>query len=198
MPVRQPATKNQPNVKRGEQLFSQVGCATCHIPSLKLSNSVFCDPNPLNPSKGGFATFNNTAQSYCFDLHVTSGLQGNMVQAYTDLKRHVICDANKPHYCNEPVGNLQPSDTGVPVPEDQFLTAKLWDVGNSAPWGHRGDLDTIFEAIVNHGGEATASEGQYEALSASDQSAVVAFLKTLVMPQISNNPNPQQAGTPHS
>ena len=47
-----------------------------------------------------------------------------------------------------------------------------------------------------HGGEATESEAQFEELPASDQSAVVAFLKTLVMPLIENNPNPQQADSP--
>jgi hypothetical protein len=46
---------------------------------------------------------------------------------------------------------------------------------------------------VAHGGEATESEAQFEGLPASDQSAVVAFLKTLVMPSLENNPNPPQA-----
>ncbi|MBV8360025.1 MAG: hypothetical protein JO189_19125, partial [Deltaproteobacteria bacterium] len=114
----------------------------------------------------------------------------------TDLKRHSICDNVKTHYCNEPSSILQLSDGGVPIPYDQFLTAKLWDVGNSAPYGHRGDLDTIYAAIVNHGGEAAVVEAQYEALSASEQSAIVAFLKTLRMPLISGNPNPQQPGSP--
>jgi hypothetical protein len=120
-----------------------------------------------------------------------------MVAAYTDLKRHVICDAAKPHYCNEPASTLQPDDAPAPIPRDQFLTAKLWDVANSAPFGHRGDLDTIFAAIVAHGGEATKSEADFAALPDSDQAAIVAFLKTLMMPVIKDgNPNPQQAGSP--
>jgi Di-haem oxidoreductase, putative peroxidase len=181
---------------RGERLFSEVGCAGCHISELPLNTTVFCDPDPMNPGSGPFKTFNDTSHSFCFDLRKT-GLRDGMVRAYSDLKRHVICDANKPHYCNEPASPLQPADNTEPIPRDQFLTAKLWDVGNSAPFGHRGDLDTIFASIVAHGGEATASEANFEALPDSDQSAIVAFLKTLVMPIIKNkDPNPQQAGSP--
>ena len=156
-----------------------------------------CDPDPTNPASGPFKTFNDTSQSVCFDLRKTNEVGGDaVVRAYTDLKRHVICDANKPHYCNEPQSPLQPDDSTATIPQDQFLTAKLWDVGNSAPFGHRGDLDTIFAAIVAHGGEATSSEAEFAALPDADQTAIVMFLKTLVMPILANNPNPQQAGSP--
>jgi hypothetical protein len=55
----------------------------------------------------------------------------------------------------------------------------LWDVGNSAPYGHRGDLPTITEAIWAHGGEGRPSQDAFNALSADQQSAVIKFLKTL-------------------
>jgi len=198
VPVRAPAEAHVETVERGQRLFGQVGCGGCHVPALPLESTLFCDPDPLNPTTGPFATFNDPTQSYCFDLQKTSGLRGNLVPAYTDLKRHVICDVNKPHFCNEPATPLQTSDTLEAVPNDEFLTAKLWDVGNSAPWGHRGDLDTIYAAIVAHGGEAAAIEGDFEALAASDQSAVVAFLKTLEMPILGGDPAPQPRSAPIS
>ena len=43
---------------------------------------------------------------------------------------------------------------------------------------------------------ATESEAQFEGLPAADQLAVVAFLKTLVMSLIENNPSPQEALSP--
>jgi hypothetical protein len=194
VPTQAVGQKDRKMVKRGEVLFNDVGCASCHIPALPLNSTVFCDPNPMNPGSGPFKTFDDPKQSYCFDLTQTGGLDGNLVRAFTDLKRHVICDSAKSQFCNEPaVSPLQPTDTLVLCAHDQFLTAKLWDVGNSAPYGHRGDLDTIYAATVAHGGEATASEAQFEALADSDQSAVVAFLKTLVMPVVNNDPNPQMA-----
>lgn len=199
---------------RGENLFAQVGCTGCHIPALPLRSTVYCEPNPRNAD----GTFVDQSQKFCFDLHATSGVNKNLVVAYTDLKRHTICDPTRPydpmtnHYCSDiaivpgiastdPTGPL-PADPTAPRPPFfrplyfQFLTAKLWDVGNSGPWGHRNDLDTIYEAIVAHGGEATASVASYESLSDADQLAVVAFLKTLVMPIMDNNPVPQAAGAP--
>ena len=164
------------------------------MPSLTLSAAKFCDPDPNNISN----TFRDAGQSYCFDLS-EAGVSGSTVHAYTDLKRHVICDNSKPHYCNEPVSPVQASDSNSPIPPDQFLTAKLWDVGNSSPYGHRGDLDTIYAAIINHGGEALSSEAQFEALPDADQSAIVTFLKTLQMPIVpmKRNPPPQMAGFPN-
>jgi hypothetical protein len=178
----------------GADLFNKVGCTGCHLPSLPLASTKFCDPDPQNLPN----TFNDTSQSYCFDLS-KAGIQGNTVAAFTDLKRHVICDNNKPHYCNEPASPLQASDSNFAIPHDQFLTAKLWDTGNSGPWGHRGDLDTIYASITAHGGEATASEAQYESLSDSDQQAVVTFLKTLQMPLLPMNqdPNVNMGTSPH-
>jgi hypothetical protein len=177
-------------VWEGKALFSKVGCASCHLPALPINNTKFCDPNPMNPTTGAFQTFADTSKSYCFDLKRT-GLEDGMVHAYTDLKRHQICDTVKTHYCNEPSSTLQLSDSGYPINYDMFLTAKLWDVGNSAPYGHRGDLDTIYAAIINHGGEAATSEADYEALSALQQKAIVEFLRTLQMPLVRDNPNPQ-------
>ena len=39
-------------VLRGEKVFSQIGCANCHTPSLPLNNNgwVFTEPNPYNPA----------------------------------------------------------------------------------------------------------------------------------------------------
>jgi hypothetical protein len=179
LPVPQVATTgfNQKVVAHGSDLFNQIGCANCHIPTLNLNKTKFCDPDPMNLPN----TFNDTSLSYCFDLQ-NIGLNGNAVVAYTDLKRHIICDNNKPHYCNEPASPVQASDSNFAIPHDQFLTAKLWDAGNSSPYGHRGDLDTVFAAIINHGGEAGAAESQFEALADPDQAAIVSFIHTLDMP----------------
>lgn len=171
------------SASRGEALFSQIGCATCHVPQLTLDNPVFSEPNPYNEI--GNLMVSAVAHPFTFDL--TRDLVGpnvertadgkGIVRAYTDLRRHVICDDQHPHFCNE-----QLPQNGVPT--NQFLTRKLWDVGNTAPYGHRGDIDTIGEAIFDHGGEAAAARDEFEALPASSQTDLVNFLKTLqVLPQ---------------
>jgi cytochrome c peroxidase len=65
------------------------------------------------------------------------------------------------------------------VPVDQFLTRKLWDVGNTAPYGHRGDLTTISEAILHHAGEARQQREKFAALAKDQQAEIVEFLKQL-------------------
>jgi hypothetical protein len=106
-----------------------------------------------------------------------------IVRAYTDLKRHNLCDPETKlgpirFFCNERFAQGRPNQDGRPG-EEFFLTRRLWDVGNSAPYGHRGDLTTITEAILVHGGEARASRDAFVAALEEEQFAIVKFLKTL-------------------
>src|SRR6185436_20500359 len=97
---------------------------------------------------------------------------GAVVRAYTDLKRHTLCDDRDQFFCNEPVvhDGIAPST---------FLTRKLWDVGSSAAFGHRGDLSTLTEAIEHHAGEARPSLTNFDHLSPYEQSSIIEFLKSL-------------------
>jgi hypothetical protein len=193
IPQRTPAPLGlEEDAVRGEKLFARVGCAECHVPALPLRSTVFCDPNPFNPP----GNLTDQSQRVCVDLLGLTGLQSHMVPLFSDLKRHVICDARKPHFCSDPPEHLQVSDRLFPIPVDQFLSSKLWDMGNSSPYGHRGDESTLYEAIVDHGGEATAAADTYERLAPHDQLAIVTFLLTLKAPIIPNLPNPQQVGSP--
>ncbi len=179
-------------VREGEELFGELGCTSCHRPVLELSSRDYVEPNPFNPP----GTFSDTSAPVSFDLtrdgerprleRTKEG--GALVRAYTDLKRHDLCDEPGPpgairFFCNEELAQGRPDQDGRPGSEF-FITRKLWDVGNSAPYGHRGDVTTIAEAILHHGGEARASRDSFVALPLSDQKAVVGFLKTLqVLPE---------------
>lgn len=164
--------------ERGEELFAAIGCADCHRPTLVLRSRLFTEPNPYNPP--GNLRPQDAQQIFSFDL--TRDLpkprleairnSGALVRAYTDLKRHVICDELDPFFCNERV-----VQSGVPT--NQFITRKLWDVGNTAPYGHRGDLTTITEAILHHAGEARPQRNRFAALSRERQAEIVEFLKQL-------------------
>jgi cytochrome c peroxidase len=180
--------------ERGEKVFATAGCATCHLPALTLADPVFTEPNPYNPQ--GSLRVRDVRRPFSFDLtrqgpgprleRLPGG--GAVVRAYTDLKRHDISDADYHHFANEraPQGTLAgvapPSDFTEPPPPRpvrQFLTRKLWDAGNTDPYGHRGDLTTLTEAIHFHGGEARASRDAFFALPEPDRATVIEFLKTL-------------------
>lgn len=166
-------------VARGEKLFNQVGCGNCHRPALVLNSPAFREPNPYNPpgnlrvgDVGHVFSFNMTKDGPGHRLERIEGGKA-IVRAFTDLKRHAIADASDQFFNNE-----KKVQGGVPT--NSFITRKLWDCGNSAPYGHRGDCTTITEAIQHHAGEAKASHDAYMALPSNQRSSVVAFLKTLI------------------
>lgn len=182
-------------VESGERLFGQVGCTGCHMSEMVLSSRDFVEPNPFNPP-GTCGDAAGGCADYSFDMtrqgdkpRLKRGQQGTaIVRAYTDLKRHNLCDDPGDvdpirFFCNELLAQGRADQDGKPGAEF-FLTRKLWDVGNTAPYGHRGDVSTIFEAILLHGGEGRVARDQYTNLSDADQRAIVAFLKTLrIVPQ---------------
>jgi hypothetical protein len=168
--------------EEGEGLFAKIGCTDCHIPAMKLNSALFSEANPFNPEwKIPFAVHKHVG----FDMTKDGELPrpeptpegGAIVRAYTDLKRHKLCDESDQFFCNETL--VQPG-----IEPSTFVTRKLWDIGSSAAFGHRGDLSTISEAIEHHAGEARPARNKYSELSAHDRAAIVEFLKTLqILPQ---------------
>jgi hypothetical protein len=164
-------------ISEGERRFSDIGCASCHRPRLPLDTWWFFEPNPYN--RPGSAVPADVGGQIAVPLRVADGTGlfrgqdgGVYIAAYTDLMRHVICDAADPFFCNERIRQDF-------VPTDQFLTAKLWDAGTSAPYGHRGDLTTLSEAIIHHSGEAAEAKQAFLALPDSDKRSVIQFLRSL-------------------
>lgn len=181
--------RDKQRVRAGETLFSQIGCAGCHQPQLMLESRKFVEPNPFNPA--GTCSDPALCPAVSFDMTQAGPLPrlegalggGAIVRAYTDLKRHNLCDpVDQPdairHFCNEQLAQGRPVQDGRPG-QEFFLTRKLWDVGNSAPYGHRGDLTTITAAIHAHGGEARAERDNFTALGVDEQRAIIQFLRTL-------------------
>ena len=173
----------------GESRFEKIGCADCHRTSLPLRSAWFFEPSPFN--RPGSIVPADVAGQIKVPIPVAKGTgvyateEGEVrVAAFTDLKRHVICDADDPFYCNE---RLRQDF----VPTDQFLTSKLWDLGSSAPYGHRGDLTTLSEAIVHHSGEAKPAKRAFLALPDAEKTALILFLKSMQIDEqagAANNP----------
>ena len=158
----------------GEALFDQVGCTACHRLALPLESAVFSEPGGYHPAGQLRASDGPVVE---VDLGAWFDLERDadgrlLVPAFTDLKRHVIADARHPHFANERLSQNF-------VPRDVFRTAPLWGAGSTAPYGHRGDLTTLSEAILAHGGEAADSRAAFEQLDPQGQGRIVEFLKSL-------------------
>ncbi|MFP6583972.1 MAG: di-heme oxidoredictase family protein [Candidatus Hydrogenedentota bacterium] len=178
----------------GEVYFNDIGCTSCHMQSLELESPMFSEPNPYNPS--GNLQVADVSTVFSFDMTIDGSIPrleessdgGAVVRAFTDLKRHNLNDEELNFFANEQLtqgmltgfaSELDFTIPAVPRPTEDFLTRKLWDVGNSMPYGHRGDLTTITEAIYYHGGDARESRDNFFALDDYGQDAIVEFLKTL-------------------
>lgn len=173
-------------VLRGEQAFEQIGCASCHRPSLPLSNQgwIFTEPNPYNPP-GNL----RPADGPLYSMDLTSSqlppprlrARDGVVEvpAYTDLKLHDICsgpdDPNREELdMNQPAGS-----PAFFAGNTKFLTRKLWGAAKKPNYFHHGKFTTMREAILAHAGEAQGSRNAFEALSVDDRNAIIEFLKTL-------------------
>ena len=185
--------KRRDAARRGERRFEEIGCGSCHVPAMVLESRIFSEPNPFNPP--GNLHPDDTNDPFEFDL-TKSGPGPNIeriehgrarVRAFTDLKRHDLNDADFDHFANEQlsqgslVGFASPADFTLPPPPrptSEFLTRKLWDVGSSGPYGHRGDLTTLTEAIHFHGGDARRERGAFFDLPQVDRDEIIEFLKT--------------------
>ncbi len=151
-------------VQNGEFFFDQVGCASCHTPTMELSNPVHVELPDLTGGPG-----------FSFDLTLAGKppqLQVNgdgvvVVELYSDLKRHVM---------GPTLADSHPT-FGV-FPANEFMTPPLWGVANTAPYMHDGRSATLTDAILAHDGEQTVI-ANFQALPADSQNMLLEFLATL-------------------
>jgi hypothetical protein len=149
----------------GEDLFSQVGCASCHTPSMTLNNPIHVEVPDL--TGGTPFQVDLTADVEAPRLHSCDDGTVN-VELFSDLKRHDLGAAlHDPH------------NTFVVFPANLFLTPPLWGVAATAPYLHDGRAATLADAIAAHDGEAASSRQQFQALSSDDQLKLIEFLGTL-------------------
>jgi hypothetical protein len=165
---------------RGEHVFAALGCETCHRPYLPLQSMVFSDPGPYDAA--GTLRASDVKQPISVDLsnrpwagQLKRNEQGEwLVPLFGDLKRHVIVDTAVADLGNEIMGQRF-------VERDVFMTAELWGIGSTAPYGHRGDITTLDGVIRAHGGEGRAARDAYVASDDAIRSNLIAFLRTLVI-----------------
>jgi hypothetical protein len=163
----------------GQAVFAGVGCARCHIANLPIvrDRRVADVTTSYDPLRGIFnnlfatpVTMVNTIQDAgSFPPLKVPQLRPFMVtDFYSDLKRH---DLGPNFHERNYDGTLQ----------TQFMTTPLWGVGSTAPYGHDGRSVNLIEVIVRHGGEAQTSRDNFVRLNDEDQTALIAFLNSLVL-----------------
>jgi cytochrome c peroxidase len=176
-------------VLSGERAFEQIGCAACHIASLPLERSGwgYSEPGPFNVagnlqrSSAPLLKIDLTDPALPLPrLRTLKGAARSLeVPAYTDFKRHDITDPLE-ETSKEPLDMNQPASSPKFLEGNRkFLTRRLWGVANEPPYFHHGLFTTLREAVLAHAGEAQAQRRAFQALSATQQDALLSFLETL-------------------
>jgi cytochrome c peroxidase len=180
-------------VADGEALFMDVGCGSCHTPSLPLTDGgwEFAEPNPYNPS-GNLRP--GDVPEFVFDLNdrrlesprlaVDPATQAVHVPAFTDMKVHDITSGPDDPNCESLNMHALPGTPEFHGGNCRFLTKRLWGIANEPPYFHHGKFTTMREAIEAHRGEALASWEAWRDLDDYGRDAIIEFLKTLrILPQ---------------
>jgi len=175
-----PATYRQTaSTAAGFKRFSQIGCATCHVPDLMIrSDRRVADVETVyDPTKGIFNSLFATAAARFVETDDGSGYP-TLKQAsrqpflvrniFADFKRHDLGPAFQERNFDGTV------TTG-------FMTEPLWGVGSTAPYGHDGRSLNLPEVILRHGGEAQEARDRFAALSEEARTDLIAFLESLVL-----------------
>jgi CxxC motif-containing protein (DUF1111 family) len=150
-----------PAVLAGKRLFSEIGCATCHVPK--------------------FVTRRDAVEpAAAFQL----------IWPYSDLLLHDMgAGLADRTLADRALGNLELAhDDSRDVGEDlarEWRTPPLWGIGlagtvdRRAGFLHDGRARTLTEAVLWHGGEAQAARDRFVSLDAADRRALIAFLESL-------------------
>lgn len=144
------------SAQRGQQLFSQVGCALCHTPSFKTRGVA----SPQVPSQE-------------IGPHV-GALRGKTVNLYSDLLVH--------HMGATLADNVVQGNAGP----DEFRTTPLWGLGQRLFFLHDGRTSDLLVAIRDHrsaahseGGDNPTRDAQSASYGPSEANAVVARFEEL-------------------
>ncbi len=183
------------NSEFGRRLLQLIGCTSCHVPDLSISNDrrVADVETRHDPTRGIFNRLFATASTRfktvddgdAYPQVVPLGESFMVRNIYTDFRRH---DLGPAFHERRYDGSL----------ETMFMTEPLWGVGSTSPYGHDGRSINLEEVILRHGGEAQPSRNIFAALKEGQREAILDFLNTLILfppDDTASNLNPGKPGT---
>ena len=138
------------DVIAGEQLFTRIGCAVCHVPAITTTG-------PGSKINGGVFT-------------VPRALGNKIIHPYSDFLLHDIGTGDGIPFLPGPE---------FAATANLIRTAPLWALRTRNRLMHDGLSFTKQEAIQRHQGQAVGVTSTYNALSYAQRSQILAFLDSL-------------------
>jgi CxxC motif-containing protein (DUF1111 family) len=210
-------------IKHGESIFHSVGCAVCHVPDMAPARGLYSDlllhdmgPNSydLNHAEPYIrrvtpvsVVTKRSSTTTTLSPGGSSGYFGGSSSISTTTSRSSVSFGrfNQFHFIapTRPSQRVEVvavgSDTHIRLQieptnfNQEWRTAPLWGLKDSAPYMHDGRAETILEAISLHAGEAEATRNRFLALPLKDRHALIAFLNSLAAPQQQTPQHPKLA-----
>lgn len=161
-----------PDATAGEGVFTKLGCAVCHMPSLTTADKVMIPaPDGTLPdvpslkSKHGPLWY--LEKDAAVKLVEVKALEHKELRAYTDLLIHKL---------GSKLADGIPQGVGG---GDYWRTTPLWGLRNRRFLLHDGRTTDLNEAIEAHGGQAQQSVDAYQKLGAAEKEQLMQFLHSL-------------------
>jgi CxxC motif-containing protein (DUF1111 family) len=166
-PARDLALSQTASTKQGEGIFEKIGCAICHVPTLKtapagtqINGGAFTIPPAL-----GEKTFHPYGDFLLHNIGTGDGIVQSMTEHY-GRKMYAITWKN------------------LSIPEfnntaNKIRTAPLWGVRLHSRLMHDGASLTFTDAILRHRGEAEHVTDKFEELKPAEKEALLQFLRSL-------------------
>lgn len=173
--LERPVEESSRYTRRGEAMFTRIGCAECHVPELNTSRRLLpftLTDAPEQPFAGSFYEVDLTKPPMEFARNRSGGVK---VRLFSDLKRHDMGE--------ELADSFSLASTRQ---NREFITAKLWGVADSGPYMHDGRALTLVDAIRMHdnpGSEASAAASRFSDLSTAQKNEILKFLLSLRTPR---------------
>lgn len=146
-----PALRLGRSARDGSRTFKSIGCADCHVPALRTG---------MDAPRGSLGRRSRDRHKHKAFSHIQT------VAAYTDLLLHDM----GPELADICVGDARP---------EEFRTEPLMGLRLNSAFLHDGRAESVEEAIMMHGGEATRSRDRFAGLSSRQRSALLRFLESL-------------------
>ncbi len=166
-PARDAQLAATPEAQRGSQLFTKIGCATCHVPTLTTA------PAGTQVDGGAFT--------------VPETLGGKTFYPYSDFLMHNVGTGDgivvpmQEHYGPKMYQtkwqNFSPEE--YHSARFKIRTPPLWGVRLRSRLMHDGETVTLRDAILRHAGEAAEVTRRFGKLKPKDQEALLQFLRSL-------------------
>ncbi len=166
-PARDALLAATPEAQRGSQLFTKLGCATCHVPTLTTA------PAGTRVDGGAFT--------------VPEALGGKTFYPYSDFLLHNVGTGDgivtpmQEHY-----GPKMYQTTWQNFSPEEYHSARfkirtppLWGVRLRSRLMHDGETVTLRDAILRHAGEAAEVTRRFGKLKPKDQETLLQFLRSL-------------------